>query len=398
MRAVKLLIEPETACIVDANPAAAEFYGYSVEKLKSMNFTELNIAAKGDVFDSINKSMSEQQNYHTTSHRLGSGEIREVEIHTGPIELNSGKLLNSIIHDITDRKLAEEKLHLAAKIIESSREALFTTDTTGRVSDVNQAFCDITGYSRGDVIGQMADVFQLGIKGSNSDIWETVTSTCAWQGEVWDKKKNGEPYPKFLFVSAVKSNEGVVTHYVGIFSDITKIKKAEKHLQHLAHFDPLTQLPNRLLFRDRLQRALVAADRRKTIAALMLLDLDRFKNINDTLGHGAGDRLLIKVSERLIHSLRKGDTVARLGGDEFAVVLPEISSNLAAANVARKIVQSMSKPFNLDGREVFITTSIGITLFPDDGIQFDRLLQNADMALYHAKELGKNNFQFSVQR
>ena len=275
---------------------------------------------------------------------------------------------------------------------------MFTTDTTGRVLDVNQAFCDITGYSRGDVIGQMADVFQLGIKGSNSDIWETVTSTCAWQGEVWDKKKNGEPYPKFLFVSAVKNNEGVVTHYVGIFSDITKIKKAEKHLQHLAHFDPLTQLPNRLLFRDRLQRALVAADRRKTIAALMLLDLDRFKNINDTLGHGAGDRLLIKVSERLIHSLRKGDTVARLGGDEFAVVLPEISSNLAAANVARKIVQSMSKPFNLDGREVFITTSIGITLCPDDGIQFDRLLQNADMALYHAKELGKTIFSFSVLR
>ncbi len=394
MRAVKLLIEPETACIVDANPAASQFYGYSVEKLKSMNFTELNSSPKEDVLDSINKSMSEQQNYYIASHRVRSGEIRVVEIHTGPVELNSGKLLNTIIHDITDRKRAEEKLHLAAKIIENSNEALITTDNMGRVVDVNEAFCKITGYSREDVLSQMEDLFQLGIKESNSEIWETVFSTGAWQGEVWDKRKNGELYPKLLSVSSVKNNEGVGTHYVGTFSDITKIKKAEKHLQHLAHFDPLTNLPNRLLFRDRLQRALIEADRKKTIGALMLLDLDRFKNINDTLGHGAGDKLLMLVSERLTHSVRQSDTVARLGGDEFTVVLPEIPSNIAAANVARKISQSMSRPFNLDGREVFITTSIGITLYPHDGIQFDRLLQNADMALYHAKALGKNNFQF----
>lgn len=394
MRAVELLIEPETAGIVDANPAAAEFYGYSVEKLKSMKLTELNTAQNTDVFDLINTSMSEQQNYHITSHRLGSGEIREVEIHTGPIDLTSGKLLNSIIHDITDRKLAEDKLRLAAKIIETSSEALITTDTTGRVVDVNQAFSQITGYSREDVLGRMADVFKLGIKGSAADILEASTRTGTWQGEVWDKRKNGEMYPKFLSVNAVRSNEGVVTHYVGIFSDITKIKKAEKHLKHLAHFDPLTQLPNRLLFRDRLERALIRADRTKTVVALMLLDLDRFKTVNDTLGHGAGDKLLIQVAERLSSSVRKGDTVARLGGDEFAVVLPEILTNLAAAGVARKIDHSMSKPFDLDGREVFVTTSIGITSYPNDGIQFDRLLQNADMALYRAKELGKNNFQF----
>ncbi len=394
MRAVTLLIEPETACIVDANPTAAEFYGYSVEELKSMKLTELNTAQSKDIFDVINKSMSEQQNYHIASHRLGSGEIREVEVYTGPIELNSGKLLNSIIHDVTDRKLALEKLHLAAKIIESSSEAMITTDTTGRVVGVNRAFSQITGYCRQDVLGQMADLFLLGINGSTSGIWETATSTGSWQGEVWDKKKNGEPYPKALVLSAVRSNEGVVTHYVGTFSDITKIKKAEKRLQLLAHFDPLTQLPNRLLFRDRLERALIGADRRKSTVALMLLDLDRFKNINDTLGHGAGDNLLIQVSKRLNDSVRKGDTVARLGGDEFAVVLPDMSSNIAAANVARKIVQSMSKPFDIDGREVFVTTSIGITYYPLDGIQFDRLLQNADMALYRAKELGKNNFQF----
>jgi diguanylate cyclase (GGDEF)-like protein/PAS domain S-box-containing protein len=394
MRAVKLLIEPETARIVDANPAAAEFYGYSVEQLKGMTFPELNTALPKVVLSSIHTSMLEQQNYHVTKHLLRSGEIREVEIHTGPIELSSGKLLNCIIHDITDRKLAEEKLLLAAKIIESSSEALVTMDTAGLVVDVNEAYSKITGYSRVDVLGHKADVFQLGANEANSNIWETAVSTGAWQGEVWDKRKNGEAYPKFLFVSAVRSNEGVVTHYVGAFSDISKIKAAEKHLQRLAHFDPLTRLPNRLLFRDRLERAAISADRRKTIVGLMFLDLDRFKNVNDTMGHGAGDKLLTQVSERLVHSVRKGDTVARLGGDEFAVVLVDIQSSLDAANVAGKIIQALNKPFNLDDRQVFITASIGITLYPDDGTPFDRLLQNADMALYHAKELGKNNFQF----
>ncbi len=394
MRAVKLLIDPDTGSIVDANPAAADFYGYPVDLLKKLNIVELTDLSPQEVFENMRRAVREDLNYFEVCHRLSSGEVREVEMHTGPVDLDDRKLLYTIIHDVTDRKKAEEKLSLAANIIESSNEAIMTTDTQGTIVSVNQAFCRITGYSKEEVVGQDMKVLQWGKGDVYRQMWKTLQAEGEWQGEVWDRRKSGEIYPKLLSLSAIKNADGLVSHHVGIFSDITKIKKAEKHLQHLAHFDPLTKLPNRLLFRDRLQRAVVEADRRHNMVALMLLDLDRFKVINDTLGHGAGDKLLIAVAERLQYCVRKSDTVARLGGDEFTVVLPEVGSNHGASNVARKIVEALSLPFSLDGREVHITTSIGITLYPTDGIQADRLLQNADMALYHAKELGKNNYQF----
>lgn len=394
MRAVKMLIDPKTGAVVDANPAAAAFYGYPVDVLKRMSIVNISAIPKNEVIRCIEYAMAEKQNYFEVSHRLASGEIRDVEMHTGPIDLKERKLLYTIIHDITDRRKAEEKLNLAAKIIESSNEAIVTTDIQGNVVSVNQAFCKITGYKKEEAIGRNLRLLQWGREDTYKEMWVALKETGAWQGEVWDRKKSGEIYPKLLSLSAIKNGDDEITHHVGIFSDITKIKKAEKHLQHLAHFDPLTKLPNRLLFRDRLQRAIVDADRNPRMVALMLLDLDRFKNINDTLGHAAGDKLLVAVAERLQQCVRKSDTVARLGGDEFTVVLPEVPNNISAANVGRKIVDALSQPFDIDGREVFITTSIGITLYPNDGTVADRLLQNADMALYHAKELGKNNFQF----
>ncbi len=394
MRAVKMLIDSRTGAIVDANPAAAKFYGHSVEVLKSINLVQLVAGSQDEIRECVDLSVSETRNYFEMVHKLASGEVRDVEMHTGPIDLLERKLLYAIIHDVTDRRKAEEKLNLSAKIIESSNEAIVSMDFEGNVINVNQAFCGITGYSREEVIGRNLRMLQWGREDLYKEIWASVKETGAWQGEVWDRKKTGEIYPKLFSLSAIKNSEAVITHYVGIFSDITKIKKAEKHLQHLAHFDPLTRLPNRLLFRDRLQRAIIEADRRRNMASLMLLDLDRFKNINDTLGHSAGDKLLISVAERLQESVRKSDTVARIGGDEFTIVLPETPSNLSAANVARKIVETLSRPFYIDGREVFVTTSVGVTLYPNDGIETDRLLQNADMALYHAKQLGKNNFQF----
>lgn len=393
-RAIKLLINPEAGSIVDANPAAAEFYGHTIDRLKSMHIRDIASTSENELFQIIREAMSEKQNYFVIPNKLASGEIRNVEIRTGPIELREGKLLNVIIHDVTDRSRVEAELHLAAKIIESTNEAIIILDTNGIIVSVNQAFCRITGYRKREIIGKTPSVFEWGKDEILGEIINALNSTGQWQGEVWDKRKSGEIYPKLLSLSAIRNNGEAVSHYVGIFSDITKLKKAEKHLYRLAHFDTLTKLPNRLLFKDRLQRALIQADRRKTMVALMLLDLDRFKNINDTLGHGAGDQLLVSVAERLSRCVRKSDTVARLGGDEFTVVLPDIQNTMAATGVARKILKAMSKPFELAGRGVFITTSVGITIYPADGVQADRLLQNADMALYHAKEQGKNNFQF----
>jgi len=298
--------------------------------------------------------------------------------------------------DITERKRAEERLSLAAKIIESSNEAVLVTDIQGNIVDVNEAFCAMTGYSRDEVIGKNPRIMKSDRHdpGFYYHMWLTLKETGHWRGEVWDRRKSGEAFPKLLSISSVRTNEGEVTHYVGIFSDITKIKQTEERLHHLAHFDPLTQLPNRLLFRDRLQQALVETARTRRMVALMLLDLDGFKTINDSLGHKAGDDLLTAVAERLINTVRKSDTVARLGGDEFTIVLPDVTDGQAAAIVGRKIIKVLADPFMVNGKEVFVTGSMGITLYPADGAKVDRLLQNADMALYRAKEQGKNEFQF----
>jgi diguanylate cyclase (GGDEF)-like protein/PAS domain S-box-containing protein len=298
--------------------------------------------------------------------------------------------------EIGMRRKAQAKFKLAAQIIESSNEAILLTDLEGKIVHVNSAFSKVTGYTRDEVLGQGPAILTSGGRDTEfyKNIWQTLIKTGEWQGEVWDRRKNGVVYPKLLSLSAVKGKGGEVTHYVGIFSDITKIKQTEQRLQRLAHFDPLTELPNRVLFHERLHQALVQARREKNTVAVMLLDLDRFKSINDTLGHRFGDRLLVSVADRISESLRRSDTAARLGGDEFTVMLPRITDAHAAAKVARKIIDVLSKPFALDGREVFITTSIGITLSPDDGTKVERLLQNADTALYYAKERGKNNFQF----
>ncbi len=298
--------------------------------------------------------------------------------------------------DVTEARHAEAELHLAAKIVESSNEGIVVTDRRGNIVDVNHAFCELTGFSREEVIGENPRVMKSDRHPPDfyRDMWTMLLETGHWFGEVWDRRKNGEVFPKLLSISAVKDNSGRVTHYVGIFSDITKIKDTEARLEQLAHYDSLTKLPNRLLFRDRFHYALVETGRHRHMVALMLLDLDRFKNINDTLGHKAGDDLLVAAAQRLTSRLRKSDTVARLGGDEFAVVLAEVDSGRAASFVATQLINALSDPFDLDGREVFVTVSIGITLYPLDGTNVDRLLQNADMALYRAKEQGRNDFRF----
>jgi diguanylate cyclase (GGDEF)-like protein/PAS domain S-box-containing protein len=298
--------------------------------------------------------------------------------------------------DITGSKQAQEKLRLSAKIIESSNEGILVTDVEGNIVDVNEAFCSLTGYSREEVIGKNPRMMKSDRHGRDfyKEMWRSLKETGHWAGEVWDRRKNGAVFPKLLSISAVRNDTNQVAYYVGIFTDITNIKLTEQRLRHLAHFDPLTELPNRLLFHDRLHQALIEVERHKWMVALILLDLDRFKNINDTFGHQAGDALLDAVAKRLVTCVRKSDTVARLGGDEFTVILPEMPDPKAVARIARKITDVFTRPFHLGGREVFVTASMGITMYPNDGSQVERLLQNADMALYRAKEQGRNNFQF----
>ncbi len=298
--------------------------------------------------------------------------------------------------EIASRKKVEAKLRLAAKIIESTTEAIFVTDVDGTITHVNGAFTRISGYEKDEVVGKDLNFFDNDRHdpGFYEKVWQTVLNTGEWHGEIWDRRKNGDRYAKMLSVSAVKSQGGVVSHYVGIFRDITKMKEHEHRLHRMAHFDALTGLPNRGLFYDRVNQAIHAAKRYGHAIAIMLLDLDRFKNINDTLGHGLGDQLLIAAAERLKTGLRKSDTAARLGGDEFGVCLPIIRSSLDAVTICKGILKRLAEPIHLNGRQLVASASIGIAHYPADGDSVELLLQNADTAMYHAKERGRNNFQF----
>jgi diguanylate cyclase (GGDEF)-like protein len=225
-------------------------------------------------------------------------------------------------------------------------------------------------------------------------MWETIQRTGGWQGEIWDRRKNGQDYPKWLTISAVKNDAGVVTHYVGTHSDITERKNAEERIRDLAFVDQLTGLPNRTSLYERLIQTLGLVQRNESQLALMLIDLDNFKTINDTLGHQVGDDLLVEVAKRLGSSVRQSDLVARLGGDEFVVVLPDIDSPADAAHVADKILSTVSAPYIIDGHELRTSPSIGICLFPDDATEYQDLIKKADVAMYHAKANGRGNYQF----
>jgi diguanylate cyclase (GGDEF)-like protein/PAS domain S-box-containing protein len=284
----------------------------------------------------------------------------------------------------------------ADKIFEHASEGVMISDPRSNIINVNKAFTLVTGYSHDEVIGKSASLLNSGRQDATfyRTMWQALTETGHWQGEIWNRRKNGEIYLEWLSITAVKNNHNHTTHYVAIFSDITTIKANEERLHRLAYYDALTELPNRILFNDRLNQAIARASRNNQMVAVMLLDLDRFKIINDTLGHLAGDTLLTDVARRIGNCMRESDTVARLGGDEFIVVLPDLDNINHATLVAQKIIDILSHPFTLENQEVFITASIGISFYPSSGDNAEMLVKTADIAMYHAKEQGRNNYQF----
>ncbi|MBV6323044.1 EAL domain-containing protein [Duganella violaceipulchra] len=298
--------------------------------------------------------------------------------------------------DITARKEAEEKLRLSATVIEHIADGVVVLDAHGIIVAVNPAFTQITGYTEQEALGHDHTLTRSGRHDPDfyADMWTEQVETGFWRGEIWNRRKNGELYLEWLTVSAVRDTRGQTTHYVGVFSDITKAKESQEKLDHLAHHDPLTALPNRLLFHDRLQHALLRAARDGEQLALLFIDLDRFKNVNDTLGHHIGDELLKQVAKALLERLREGDTLARLGGDEFIVLLENIENQFGASQVAEKLVQMFEQPFMVAGHELFVTCSVGISVFPEDAIDLNMLIRNADVAMYQAKARGRNGYSF----
>ena len=289
-----------------------------------------------------------------------------------------------------------KELDLFRRILESSSEPMLITDSDSRIEYVNPAYCAVTGYTSEEVIGKSPGMMKSGKHDAVffTEMWKSILETGQWEGEIWDKKKSGEIYPKWLSINTVRHDDNTVWKYIGIFSDLTSLKQTEQHLEYLAHYDSLTNIPNRLLFRDRLQQAMKRADRSRSMVALLFFDLNRFKQVNDTFGHFAGDQLLIEFANRVGGCLRDEDTLARIGGDEFAICLDDIKSRVGVEKVIGKIIDVLTPEFLIKGHILYVTTSIGVSLYPTDGDRADTLLTNADTAMYVAKEMGDNRFFF----
>ena len=314
-----------------------------------------------------------------------------------------GKLIGylGIASDISERREMERELRIAATAFES-QAAIMVTDADRRILRVNPAFTRLTGYAADEAIGQLPSLLKSGRQDAAfyAEMWATLERMGHWQGEIWNRRKSGEVFPEWLTITAIRDGCGRLTNYVSTFSDISNLKMAESEIHNLAFYDPLTRLPNRRLLQNRLHKAQVAGSRTREYGALLVIDLDNFKTLNDSLGHDVGDRLLVEVADRLKLCVRDNDTAARQGGDEFAVMLDDLGQDAGAAgiyaeNVAEKIRSTLAQPFVLDrDAECFHTASIGITLYCGDEKSIEVLLKQADIALYKAKDAGRNAIRF----
>ncbi|MBU0689707.1 MAG: EAL domain-containing protein [Gammaproteobacteria bacterium] len=334
--------------------------------------------------------------------RARNGEMRWLEHVCSDLRDDNGKLLGvrSTNLDVTDRMEKEQQLVIASTAFET-HEAILITDADARIVRVNKAFTEITGYEPEEAIGKTPAILKSGKHDAAfyAQMWATVKREGRWEGELLDRRKTGEIYPKNLTITAVKNEQDEVTHYVGIFSDITTRKAAEEEINRLAYYDTLTSLPNRRLLIDRLQLAMAASDRNNSYGAVLFIDLDNFKDLNDTQGHDVGDQLLVEVAHRLLGCVRTGDTVARLGGDEFVVMLAnlfdtELDVVPRAESVASKVLSSLNLPYLLNGQPHHGTASIGVALFHGSQKSVDELLKHSDVALYQAKNSGRATLRF----
>jgi diguanylate cyclase (GGDEF)-like protein/PAS domain S-box-containing protein len=306
----------------------------------------------------------------------------------------------AVSEDITERKRAEESLHQAATVFESSHDGITITDLNANIVAVNRSFQTITGYTEAEVLGKNPNLLHSGRQKKDfyQSMWASIRTSGYWQGELWNRRKNGETYPAWLTISSVQNASGDTTHYVGAFSDLSQLKQSETQLEHLAHYDPLTDLPNRLLVQSHLKHALSHAGRHQLQVGVLYIDLDRFKNVNESLGYLVGDELLVMLTERLTMHMRSEDMLARLGGDEFLLVLEHIEGPEEAAAAARTLIELLSQPFKLSGeQEIFIGASIGISIFPDDSNSADQLIQYADSAMHQAKQQGRSTYLFYTE-
>ncbi len=322
--------------------------------------------------------------------------VRVLSAHDVVRRLNAD--LERLIGERTSALLnANSELTIFKKILESTSEAVIITGMDGSIIELNDAMCRMTGYAREEMIGRNSRMFKSGRHGGDfyRMLWEELLAAGHWEGEIWDRKKDGTVYPKWQTINVIRDEKGERTNYIGVSTDVTLIKEAEEKLNQLAYYDPLTGLPNRMLFSDRVERGIASARRQGYRFAVLYLDLDRFKHVNDSLGHVAGDTLLVQATDRMKDCLRESDTLCRIGGDEFGFVLQNLNRDESAGVVAQKLVTRLSQRFEVNGSDVYIGASVGISIYPKDGADTDTLIRKADGALFIAKEEGKGLYRYA---
>ncbi len=385
--------------IVDANIQACSFYGYSKEEFKKLKITNLNVLSLEDIMKALEEAMVKKRNYFYFQHKLKNNEIKDVEVYSGCIKIEEKQYVYSIVKDITEKKRNEERLNLFGKLLENNTEGILITDKKGIVKWSNPAFASITGYDKEEILDKNPSILQSGKQDEEfyKDMWKQIKKEERWKGELWNKHKNGRMYLQTLNIFAIKDNENEITHYAGIITDITENKYKEEEINYLAFRDSLTGLYNRAFFMEKLNMELNKSTEDKEMLGVIFMDLDGFKKVNDNLGHIAGDRLLQGVAKRLKEYMRNKDVIARIGGDEFTILISKIKNRESIVEIAQRVLDIFKYPYNIDGCNLYISASIGIAIYPQDGVNSDILLKNADIAMYSAKESGKNKFEFYSQ-
>jgi len=386
------------------NPVAEALTGWTAAEAARRSirqvFPIINESSRQEADSPVERVIREGTVVGLANHTLliaRDGSERPIADSAAPIRQSDGHITGAVLvfRDQTQDRQTLSRLNMAASVFENSLNGVAITDAEQRIIEINPAFTRITGYSREDVIGQTPRLLASGRQDAAfyASMWTEIVTTGQWRGEIWNRHKDGHVYPEDLSIVAIKDRDDKLIRYVGVFGDISQIKAQQEKLQHLAHYDALTGLPNRALLTDRMRVALAQAERSGERLAVCYLDLDGFKLVNDTWGHVTGDRLLEQIAERLRGAVRGGDTVARMGGDEFVLLLANLADIDECGATLLRVLHDVAEPITVEGATLKVSASIGVTLFPDDGADADRLLRHADQALYAAKQAGRNCYQ-----
>ena len=400
-----VIVVDEKGCIQYMNYVAEKLTGWVIDEAKGQSiknvFSIIDASTRMLVPNPVDKVLTTGEVVYLSNHTIliaRDGTEYHIADSAAPIRKENNKIQGVVLvfNDVTERKVAEEKIRTLFQAIEQSPVSVMITDTDANIEYVNSTFEHITGYKSAEVIGQNPRILKSGKTSDQNyqDMWRTITSGKAWQGEIVNCKKNGEMYWEHAHIAPVFDDSGTIRNYLAVREDITLRKQQDEKIQYQAHFDALTDLPNRFLALDRLSQLINEAQRNNEFVTVLFLDLDDFKKINDTLGHDTGDKLLIEAATRLRSGVRDGDTVGRLGGDEFIILLGGVSDVSDTRPVVENLLNRFRYAFKIDGRELMITASVGISVYPSDGSTSSELLRNADSAMYHSKEEGRNTYSY----